>query len=95
MRLLVNLQDLRNMIREKCDEIISDISLAYELYLRLCEIENDDRFEVADSHGLCKDCEHYMVYADGKGYCYRIHHCRKMWIPGDWFCADWEQKREE
>lgn len=40
----VKLQDLRNMIKEKCEEIIADKKLAYELYWRICDIEEDERF---------------------------------------------------
>lgn len=42
--LQVKLQDLRNMIKEKCEEIIADKKLAYELYWRICDIEEDERF---------------------------------------------------
>ncbi len=44
MILQVKLQDLRNMIKEKCEEIIADKKLAYELYWRICDIEEDERF---------------------------------------------------
>ena len=48
MTLQVELQDLRMMIKEKCEEIISDKKLAYELYWRICDIEEDDRFTVVE-----------------------------------------------
>lgn len=48
MMLQVEIQDLRRMIKEKCEEIISDEKLAYEFYCRICEIEDDDRFTIAD-----------------------------------------------
>ena len=48
MVLQVELQDLRKMLKEKCEEIIIDKKLAYELYWRLCEIEEDDRFRMVD-----------------------------------------------
>lgn len=46
--LQVEIQDLRRMLKEKCEEIISDKKLAYEFYLRICEIEEDDRFTIVD-----------------------------------------------
>lgn len=48
MKLQVELQDLRRMLKEKCEEIISDEKLAYEFYWRICEIEEDDRFTIVD-----------------------------------------------
>ena len=48
MMLQVELQDLRRMLKEKCEEIISDKKLAYEFYVRVCEIEEDDRFTMVD-----------------------------------------------
>lgn len=48
MTLQVEIQDLRRMLKEKCEEIISDKKLAYELYWRICEIEEDDRFTIVD-----------------------------------------------
>ena len=48
MTLQVELQDLRRMLKEKCEEIISDKNLAYVFYLRICEIEEDDRFTIVD-----------------------------------------------
>lgn len=48
MKLQVELRDLRRMLKEKCEEIISDKKLAYELYWRICDIEEDDRFTVVD-----------------------------------------------
>ena len=32
------------MLKDKCEEIIADKKLAYELYLRICDIEEDPRF---------------------------------------------------
>ena len=52
MILQVELQDLRRMIKEKCEEIISDKKLAYEFYLRICGIEDDDRFTIAEMDEL-------------------------------------------
>ncbi len=49
MTLQVELQDLRMMIKEKCEEIISDKKLAYELYWRICDIEDDNRFTVVEA----------------------------------------------
>ena len=46
MKLQVELQNLRMMLKEKCEEIISDKKLAYELYWRICDIEEDPRFVV-------------------------------------------------
>jgi len=46
MKLQVEFQDLRRMLKEKCEEIISDKKLAYEFYCRVCEIEEDERFVV-------------------------------------------------
>ena len=48
MTLQVELQDLRKMLKEKCEEIISDKKLVCEFYWRICEIEEDDRFTVVD-----------------------------------------------
>ena len=48
MMLQVEIQDLRRMLKEKCEEIISDKKLAYEFYWRICEIEEDDRFTIVD-----------------------------------------------
>ena len=48
MKLQVEIQDLRRMLKEKCEEIISDKKLAYEFYCRICEIEEDDRFTIVD-----------------------------------------------
>lgn len=48
MKLQVEIQDLRRMLSEKCEEIISDRNLAYEFYVRICEIEEDDRFTIVD-----------------------------------------------
>lgn len=48
MILQVEIQDLRRMIKEKCEEIISDKKLAYEFYWRICDIEEDDRFTIVD-----------------------------------------------
>lgn len=48
MLLQVEIQDLRRMLKEKCEEIIRDKKLAYELYWRICEIEEDDRFTIID-----------------------------------------------
>lgn len=48
MKLQVEIQDLRRMLCEKCEEIISDRNLAYEFYVRICEIEEDDRFTIVD-----------------------------------------------
>lgn len=48
MTLKVEIQDLRRMLKEKCEEIISDKKLAYEFYCRICEIEEDDRFAIVD-----------------------------------------------
>lgn len=46
--LKVEIQDLRRMLIEKCEEIFSDKKLAYEFYLRICEIEEDDRFAIVE-----------------------------------------------
>ena len=48
MMLQVKLLDLRRMLSEKCEEIIADTKLAHEFYLKICEIEEDDRFMVVD-----------------------------------------------
>lgn len=48
MKLQVEIQDLRRMLKEKCEEIISDKKLAYEFYWRICEIEENDRFTIVD-----------------------------------------------
>ena len=48
MILQIKLQDLRSCIKEKCEEIISDKKLAYEVYWRICDIEEDPRFVVVD-----------------------------------------------
>ena len=48
MMLQVKLLDLRRMLSEKCEEIIADTKLAHEFYLKICEIEEDDRFTVVD-----------------------------------------------
>ena len=55
MILQVEIQDLRRMLKEKCEEIISDKKLAYEFYWRICDIEEDDRFTIVDD--LQKDGE--------------------------------------
>lgn len=48
MTLQVEILDLRRMLKEKCEEIITDKKLAYEFYCRMCEIEEDDRFTIVD-----------------------------------------------
>ena len=48
MKLQVEIQDLRRMLKEKCEEIIREPKLAYEFYWRICEIEEDDRFTIVD-----------------------------------------------
>lgn len=48
MKLQVEIQDLRRMLNEKCKEIISDKKLAHEFYVRICEIEEDNRFTIVD-----------------------------------------------
>lgn len=48
MTLQVEIQDLRRMLKEKCLEIFNDENLAYELFLRICEIEEDDRFTMVE-----------------------------------------------
>lgn len=50
MTLQVELQDLRRMLKEKCEEIFCDKKLAYEFYWRICDIEEDDRFTVVDEN---------------------------------------------
>lgn len=39
----VSVQDFRQVLKEKCDEIIRDKKLSYELFVKLCEIEADTR----------------------------------------------------
>lgn len=48
MKLQVDILDLRKMIKEKCEEIISDPKLAYEFFWRICDIEEDERFTIVD-----------------------------------------------
>lgn len=48
LKLQVELQDLRRMLKEKCEDIINDPKLAYEFYWRFCDIEEDNRFVVVD-----------------------------------------------
>ena len=48
MTLQIEIKDLRRMLKEKCEEIISDKKLAHEFYLKICEIEEDDRFTVVN-----------------------------------------------
>lgn len=48
MKLQVEIQDLRMMLKEKCEEIITDKKLAYEFYWRICDIEEDNRFTIVD-----------------------------------------------
>ena len=48
MTLQVEIQDLRKMLKEKCEGIIRDEKLAYEFYCRICEIEEDDRCTIVD-----------------------------------------------
>lgn len=43
-KLQIEVLDFRKMLLEKCEEIIRDKKLAYELYWRLCDMEEDDRF---------------------------------------------------
>ena len=57
MKLQVEIQDLRRMLKEKCEEIISDPKLAYEFYWRICDIEEDDRFEVVNEKRGKDDAE--------------------------------------
>lgn len=54
MLLQIELQDLRNVIKEKCEELIADKKLAYELYWKICDIEEDPRFKEV----VQPDCEH-------------------------------------
>lgn len=54
MLLQIELRDLRNVIYEKCEELIADKKMAYELYLRICDIEEDPRFKEVSQ----PDCEH-------------------------------------
>lgn len=50
MILQVKIQDLRMMLNEKCEELITDKKLAYQLYWRICGIEEDPRFvDVTDT----------------------------------------------
>ena len=44
MMLKIEIRDLRRMLKEKCEEIISDKQLADVLYCKMCEIEDDERF---------------------------------------------------
>ena len=48
MKLQVEIQDLRRMLKEKCEEIFIDKSLACMFFVRICEIEEDDRFTIVD-----------------------------------------------
>ena len=48
MTLQVEIQDLRKMLMEKCLEIFNNKNLAYEFYVKICEIEEDDRFTIVD-----------------------------------------------
>lgn len=43
--LQVDILDLRKMIREKVDEIFSDKKIADEVYYKMAEIEEDERFK--------------------------------------------------
>lgn len=44
MILKIEIRDLRKILKEKCEEIISDEQLADVLYRKMCEIEDDERF---------------------------------------------------
>ena len=82
MMLQVEIQDLRRMLKEKCEEIISDKKLAYEFYWRICEIEEDDRFTIQETvepiliregrnknynDYVCPRCDNEVVYE--QNYC--------------------------
>ena len=78
MKLQVDLQDLRYMLKEKCDDIIADPKLAHEFFDRICEIEEDQRFEEVregrwvpltgmappeyHGHKICSLCECFAPY---------------------------------
>ena len=90
MTLQVEIQDLRMMIKEKCEEIISDKKLAYELYLRISDIEDDERFKIITKEQpvviLCKDCKYYDSET---GICAKgITHG----YADEWFCNDGERR---
>ena len=67
MTLQVEIQDLRRMLKEKCDEIISDKNLAYEFYVRICEIEEDNRFTIVDDEQEAKTG--YWIESAGNDKC--------------------------
>lgn len=49
MTLQITLLELRKVIHEKINEIITDTNLAEQLYRKIIEIEDDERFiEVKD-----------------------------------------------
>lgn len=93
MILQIKLQDLRNCIKEKCEEIISDKKLAYEVYWRICDIEDDERFKMITKEQpvviLCKDCK---FYDSETGICAKgITHG----YDAEWFCGDGKGGEEE
>ena len=55
MKLQVDLLDLRLMLKEKCDEIIADKKISEALFRKLCDIEDDERFETDDDKGNWKE----------------------------------------
>ena len=84
MTLQVEIQDLRRMLKEKCEEIISDKKLAYEFYCRICEIEEDNRFTNVDDLQdavepipptdesdlwKCGNCNHQLFRCTHQRYC--------------------------
>lgn len=46
MKLLIDIIDFRRVLKEKCDEIFRDGKFANEFYIKICEVEEDDRFTV-------------------------------------------------
>ena len=70
---IIETQDLRNVIKEKCGELIADEELASELYLKLSGIEDDPRFREPKkipkwADQVIEDFEHEVDKAYGEGW---------------------------
>ena len=80
------------------DEIIKELCIRDESYLLPSEktIYNvvKNMPPVTPTHGTCKDCKHYYIDEDLRGY-----HCEKFDytrfpVYADFYCADWKRREE-
>ena len=107
MLLQIELQDLRKVIKDKCEELIADEELASELYWKLSGIEDDPRFREPKkipkwADKVIEDFEHAVNKAHGEGWDFvdlftedgaRILALLKM--LDDWSARQIEAERED